>query len=474
MSASPSPSFAVGFAPCTTELDVARLPVSGSLPLWLRGTLYRNGPALWQVGTTALAHWFDGFAKLHRFGFAGDGTVSFRCRMLESQQYRVSLTRGKLWRRLFATEQPRNWWYKLMFAVHPTYGDNALVNIIPLAGGVAALTESPRVVLVDPQTLAAQGDLRFEDRIAGNNTTAHPVVDPRTGELINLLTKYGKTTRHQFTRLKPGSRTRELIGVLEANEPSYHHSFGLTERFIVFTEWPFVVQPLRMIFGNSTIYGSYRWKPELGLRIRLLERATGRVLGPFTTDPCFGFHHVNAYDTTDGVVFDIALLDDHRIFDELLMDTVRRSGFTVGPRLSRFHVGLGTGSVRREALGEGTFDFPIIDERERCRPTSVVWGCGEVAGGQDGMLNQIVRREIAGASVSERTWAQPRCYPGEPVFVPRPSGAAYDGVLLSVVLDGERARSFLLVLDATTMTELARAELPLVVPFGFHGSFVPG
>jgi beta,beta-carotene 9',10'-dioxygenase len=474
MTVAATPAFACGFAACTTEADLAALPVRGTLPEWLRGTLYRNGPALWRVGTTDLAHWFDGFAKLHRFGFSGDGTVSFRCRMLESQQYRVSLKRGKLWRRLFATEQKRNWWYKLAFAVHPTYGDNALVNIIPLAGGVAALTESPRVVRVDPRTLATEGDLRFDDRIAGNNTTAHPVVDPRTGDVINLLTKYGKVTRHQFTRLPPGSRRREVIGVFEAKEPSYHHSFGLTERFIVFTESPFVVQPLRMIFGNSTIYGSYRWKPELGLRIRLLERATGRVLGPFTTGACFGFHHVNAYDTADGVAFDIALLDDHRIFDELLMDTVRRSGFSIGPRLTRFQVDLATGKVRREALGEGTYDFPVIDERERCRPTRVVWGCGEVVGRKDGMLNQIVRREIAAdATVDERTWSEPGCYPGEPVFVPRPAGAAHEGVLLSVVLDGACARSFLLVLDATTLREIVRAEVPQVVPFGFHGSFVP-
>jgi len=37
-----------------------------------------------------------------------------------------------------------------------------------------------------------------------------------SGDLINLLTKYGKTTRPQFTRLAPGSRRREVSGVLEA------------------------------------------------------------------------------------------------------------------------------------------------------------------------------------------------------------------------------------------------------------------
>ncbi|HEX3132332.1 MAG TPA: carotenoid oxygenase family protein [Planctomycetota bacterium] len=468
--------FASGFTTCTASTDLSSLPVRGTLPAWLRGTLYRNGPATWEVGRTALTHWFDGFAKLHRFGFAGDGVVSFRCRMLESQQYRVSLTRGKLWRRLFATEQKRRWWHKLAFALHPTYGDNALVNIISLAGGIAALTESPRVVRVNPQTLAAEGDLRFDDQLEGNNSTAHPVVDPRSGDLINLLTKYGKTTRHQFTRQAPGSRRREVIGILDATEPSYHHFFGLTKRFIVFTKWPFVMQPLHMIFGNSTIYGSYRWKPELGLRIRLLERATGRVLGPFTTGACFGFHHVNAWDRNGGIDFDVAVLHDHQVFDELLMKRVRTVGITSKPLLTRFHIELSSGEVRRQPLGEDTFDFPLIDERVRCQPTTVVWGCGVVTDRREGMLNRIGRREFSpdGSLLTETSWQQNDCFPGEPVFVPRPGGTTNEGVLLSVVLDGAREQSFLLVLDATTLTELARAEVPQVVPFGFHGSFVPG
>ena len=43
------------------------------------------------------------------------------------------------------------------------------------------------------------------------------------------------------------------------------------------------------------------------------------------------------------------------------------------------------------------------------------------------------------------------------------------GVILSVVLDAVAERSFLLVLDARTMEELARAEAPHHIPFGFHG-----
>ena len=55
-----------------------------------------------------------------------------------------------------------------------------------------------------------------------------------------------------------------------------------------------------------------------------------------------------------------------------------------------------------------------------------------------------------------------------------PEGGGEDeGVLLSVVLDGFRERSYLLCLDARTMREVGRADLGAVVGFGFHGIHVP-
>jgi beta,beta-carotene 9',10'-dioxygenase len=39
------------------------------------------------------------------------------------------------------------------------------------------------------------------------------------------------------------------------------------------------------------------------------------------------------------------------------------------------------------------------------------------------------------------------------------------------VLDGRRETSFLLVLDAHDLSELARAQVPHHIPFGFHGQF---
>lgn len=71
-------------------------------------------------------------------------------------------------------------------------------------------------------------------------------------------------------------------------------------------------------------------------------------------------------------------------------------------------------------------------------------------------------------------WACHGQSPGEPIFVANPEGTSEDdGVLLSVVLDGMRGKSYLLCLDARNLSELGRANVDGAVGFGFHGQHVP-
>ena len=65
------------------------MPVQGSLPPWLRGTLLRNLSGTFEAGRDAYRHWFDGLAHLHRFAIA-DGRVLYANRPLESDAYNTA------------------------------------------------------------------------------------------------------------------------------------------------------------------------------------------------------------------------------------------------------------------------------------------------------------------------------------------------------------------------------------------------
>jgi carotenoid cleavage dioxygenase-like enzyme len=137
--------------------------------------------------------------------------------------------------------------------------------------------------------------------------------------------------------------------------------------------------------------------------------------------------------------------------------------------LRRYTIGLDSGSVRHEPLADGTVELPRIDYgRRNTRDYRFAYFAG--ASSED-WLDRLVKVDVGQGEVA--SWSEPGCYPGEPIFVRAPGDEAEDGgVILSVVLDTRSARSSLLVLDAGSFEELARAEAPHHIPFGFHGQYL--
>ena len=212
------------------------------------------------------------------------------------------------------------------------------------------------------------------------------------------------------------------------------HSFGLTERWLVLAEFPFVVNPLSIPLSGRPYIENYRWKPELGTRITLVDRRTGEATGPFETDPFFCFHHANAYEENGSVVVDACTYATRR--------SSRTSTWTV----------CGTG----KPVDRGR-PAPLPDRRRlgRRSPTSSSLRASSCRGSTTGAttsgptaMSGASTRSRAGSTGSSRPTSTPLddrmgrgwLQPGEPVFVAAPGAQAEDeGVLLSVVFDAAPA-----------------------------------
>ena len=452
-----------GFDSLTDEVRLDSLSVQGTIPAWLTGSLVRTGPALWDLPQQTMKHWFDGLAMLHRFSFA-DQNVSYANRFLETRAYRAARARGRLSYSEFATDPCRSLFQRVTAMFSPSLTDNANVNLVKLGERFVAMTETPLPVEFDPQTLATAG---LAYRAPGQISTAHPHMDRTDRGMINYAAQLGPRSSYRFFHVAPGSESPEVIAQSPVREPAYMHSFGLTERWLVLMEFPLVVNPLRLALSGRPYIENYRWKPELGTRIHLLSRDGGDHVGPLVTEARFGFHHVNAYEEGDELVVDVCTYPDAEIVEDLYLERLRAGKPVTGAALERFRVSPATGEVGIERLLDESIELPRINYG-RCneRPYRYVWGVGAAGG----WLDRIVKGDVV-----ERTtqvWAEDGTFPGEPVFVAAPDAQDEDeGVLLSGVLDGRRSSSFLLVLDAATLEELARAEVPHPIPFGFHGSF---
>ena len=452
-----------GFESLEDETSVTALPVEGALPEWLEGSLLRTGPAKWEVGARTMNHWFDGFAMLHRFSIAG-GEVSYASRFIEANAYRAARETGEITYSEFATDPCRSLFARVTAMFSPKLSDNANVNLMQLGERFVSMTETPIPVQFDAETLEYAG-VAYDP--PGILTTAHPHLDRATGGALNYAAKLGPRNSYRFFRLPSDARDPEVIGKIGVDRPAYVHSFGLTERWLVLAEWPFVVNPLSLMFSGRPYIENYRWKPERGTRFHLVDRSTGEATGPFETDAFFGFHFVNAFEDGEGVVADICTFEDARIVEDLYLERLRAGEPISKPSLKRFRISTGSGEVTHERLTETGLELPRINYgRTNERPYRKVWGVGQ----ESGWIDSIVAADVEDGTTRE--WSEPDRWPGEPVFVAEPGSDAEDaGVLLSIVLDGERGNSFLLVLDASDLDELARVEVPHHIPFGFHGQF---
>ncbi|WP_135826251.1 carotenoid oxygenase family protein [Halorussus ruber] len=498
------PAYSPGFRSLDAEHDDLALDMEGEIPAWLSGSLVRNGPGQFEVGGERVEHWFDGLAMLHKFRFGGedgtDGGVFYSNRFLRTEAYREAVEDERITSQ-FATSGSYLDQLK-SFLSDPT--DNANVNVARIGGEYAALTETPRRVRFDPETLSARGELTFADDMTVHHVTAHLRHDDRRGETVGYATRFGRKNRYLLYRVlddQPagGRPSRVPIASLEVEEPAYLHSFALTPQYVVVVEPPFVVNPMRFLLpGRGGFIDNFRWKPERGTRFLAFDRESGNLAIERTAPPFFFFHTVNAFESRaeDGesgeLVVDLVAYEDASIVEDLFMSSVEgeeKAGEATGGEpnpgpvldaakgeLARFRVPIDGGRVDRRNLYTG-MELPRIAPRAGMEPYRYAYGQATAREGQNGLAKVNVETGEA------TEWWEDGFYAGEPIFVPKPADgeggggekqAPEDrGVVLAPALDTESEDSVLVVLDGESFDELARAHVPHHIPFGFHGEFFP-
>ncbi|GAB2595987.1 carotenoid oxygenase family protein [Microlunatus antarcticus] len=475
--------FRFGLAGLDTEVADVDLEVRGTLPAWLRGTLVRNGPGRFSAqpgGRGEQAHhWFDGLAMLQRF-HVREGRVSYANRYVRSPAWRAASETGAYAYAEVGTVPTRSWAERVRrLGRPPETGTNAVVNVLRIGGRHVAVTETPDAIPYDPLTLETLDPIGYADDLPGDWACAHPHHEADRGgagrgALTGFTIEYGRRSTYHVYELADDSLERRLVASVPAGRPAYMHSFALTPRFVVLVEYPLVANALSLLAGRSLV-DSFDWRPSLGTRFTVVERASGAVVCRSVAPAFFCYHQVNAFEDDGALLVDLPSTPGEQAMHQFDLDALRGPGpRTPAGELRRYRVPLDGGPVTYRLLSTTPLEFPRIAYESRLgRPYRYVFGVGTPGSLTTSFSDRLVKVDVEDGS--SRTWAQPGCWPGEPVLVADPSGHEEDaGVVLSLVLDSRTRTSFLLVLDAATFREVARAKLPHAAPLGFHGQWYAG
>ncbi|OQA35791.1 MAG: Apocarotenoid-15,15'-oxygenase [Candidatus Dependentiae bacterium ADurb.Bin331] len=455
-------SACAGFSTQSAECDSVQLKIQGSLPTWLRGTIIRTGPGMFDLHNETFKYWFDGFALLHNISFNADGAL-FSSRLLKSDYYQRAQKNGKL---PMLEQKKSSIFSKLgaMLSTRPAY-DNGNINISKCGDSFVALTATPLALAFNPVSLETYDIIEFDDKLEGHVTTPHPCIDPITGEHFNLLIEYGTTTHYHLYSMAPNSTQRTLICSIPTKQPSYMHSLALSKQYIILTAQPFVVNPSDMLFNIKPYFDYFSWKPELNTEIIVVNRHTGKIVNRVCTEPFFTFNHLNAFEENGTLHIDLVTYPDATIIKNTALEHLRKhpESFGAGSQLKRISIDLDKNTVKNTIICTEALELPRMNNEYKMKNYQFAYGVG--AG-----FDRIIKIDLY--TKKTMSWNCNNCYPGEPIFVANNKGSAEDdGVLISTVLDACANKSFVVVLNAQTMKEVARMQLPVALPFSLHGQF---
>ena len=454
------PDLAGNMFPVGTEIDVATLEVSGRVPERLRGSFIRNGPnPLFQpIGRY---HMFDGDGMLHGVTFTG-GAASYRNRWIRSRGLQAEVDLGR--------------------PVYPGLGDvmnfpdPALVgdagpvknpantHVVRHAGRYLALWEGGLPTEVTPD-LDTVGEYDFDGKLRGA-MTAHPRLDPRTGEMFFFAYSVFEPVIRYYVVDAQGALVHRAK--LEVPAPVMMHDFVITEDHAVFFDSPIVFDVTGLGEGSMV-----SWRPENGTRIGVLPRlGAADEVRWFEIDPGHVQHFWNGWVEGDRIEFSGTRFA-HPDFG-LGPGSGESPDRNVPPYPARFWVDLAAGTAGWEQIDDLGGDFARFNDaydgiRSRYHYMSAVIAPDRRLGDFD----SIVRYDDA--TGERQVWnAGPSGHVGESVFAPDPEGRAEDdGWLLNAVHDSTTERTAICVLDAGDVAAgpVARVHLPQRMPFGFHANW---
>jgi carotenoid cleavage dioxygenase-like enzyme len=456
------PYLTAHFAPISFEADAAHLPIWGEVPNDLCGMLYRNGPNPQFAPRDSNYHWFNGDGMIHAF-HVEDGRVSYRNRWAQTPKF---LAEREAHRALYGS------WGNPMTtdpSVRGKDGGVANTNIVWHGGKLLAIEEAHQPFALDPDTLASQGYWDFAGALKTGRFTAHPKLDPETGEMVffgyNVGGRFTNTIAYGFVD-RTGRLTR--LQAFEAPYSALVHDFLVTRNYLLFPILPLTGSLERAMQGAP----AFAWEPEKGGHVGVVRRdGASSTMRWFRCDPCFVPHGMNAYEDGNKIVAHVMQLAAPPTLDP---KGNRDPAKGVG-RLHRWTFDLASASdgFMREPIDDLPADFPRLDERFALNPYRYGFFAAIEKTEHVDTFDLLVRLDLK--TGQRTTYRVPKGDAlSEPVFVPRSDRSTEgDGYLLATISRGAEKRSDLAMFDAATLDDgpIALAQLSHRVPLGFHGNW---
>lgn len=439
--------------------------LSGQIPQNLRGTLYRNGPGCLQRGGERVGHWFDGDGGILAVRFGDEGAIA-TYQLVKTEGYLAEKEAGKFLFPNYGMKAPGPFWNNWLRPVK----NAANTSVLALEDKLLALWEGGQPHALDLESLETLGKDNLDGLGSGQSYSAHPKVDPHTGEIFNFAV--GVNTQLYLYKSDARGRIIKQNSFKLSGLPLVH-DFVLAGRYLIFFVPPVRVNLLTAALGIDSYSDAMDWKPQLGTQILIFDKETLQLVSRSEAEAWYQWHYANGYERETGeIVVEMVAFPDFSTNQFLKEVASGKTQTYAKGTLWRVVLNNQTGKViSREQLCDRSCEFPVVQPSLTGQPWRYTYCCVH-------RENADLRRELVGAiarfdrDTQKLTVADmgENRYPSEPIYV---ANGKDGGWLLTVVYDGNNRRSEVWIYDRDRLEDkpICRLELPQIVPLSFHGTF---
>ena len=465
-------AWANAIAQPATEFAPTPLPIlSGNIPEGLRGSLYRNGPARLERGGMQVGHWFDGDGAILGVHFTDAGATGLY-RYVQTSGYLEEAAANKFLYGNYGMTAPGPIWNQWLKPLK----NAANTSVLPLPDKLLALWEGGNPHALDLQTLETKGTDSLSQLEDGAQFSAHPKVDPKTGEIFNFGIAPGLIAN---LRVYKSDRTGKIIqqNSVPLDGLPLVHDFALAGQYLVFFVPPVRVNLLPAGIGLSSFSDALEWQPSQATQIIVLDRETLSLVSRSEAEPWFQWHFGNSYADADGsIVIDFVRYPDFQT-NQYLKEVATGQTHTKAKGTlwrSRFNPQTGKAMQFQELL-DRSCEFPVVPPQlvGQASPHTYLVVHRDEGDISKELHNAIARFDYKTYSLTIADMGENR-YPSEALYAPDALNPS-QGWVLTVVYDGNTDTSEVVVFDGDRLHEepVCRLVLPAVIPHSFHGKWNP-
>ncbi len=442
--------------------------VEGDIPDRLAGTLYRNGPGLFERGGYRKQHILDGDGMIQAIDLM-DGKARYRNHFVRTPKYLREQAAGRFLFPTWTTLAPGLW---ENIPGSPPLSQAGITTYL-MDGVLTAHDEVNQPFALDPLSLKDLGEHRISPTTAPTNLKAHAKRSGATGNWTFIGWNHGPAPSAEVIVRSPKGQAIDHRKVSMPRD-CYIHDFFATDQFTIICLHAIEFSPLPMLAGLYSFTDCLKWNPALGNQVVVIPRDPAMPVRHFRAPARFMWHSFNAWEKGNELIADFIAYDapDHFIGKDPQMRAIMQG------RLTRTHssgiayryiINFQQSILSEEPITDGNLEFPIIHPELGGQRSQFGYA---TFGSPGNFFHSGVTRINLNTGVQDQYDFGQQVHVSEAIFVPK-GMAENRGFLLSMALNGQTGKSFLAILDAAHVSAgpMALIHLRHHSPLSFHGTW---